>query len=267
MFHCSIWNNGIWNSPSMMNIIKSVGDDNILSLSIIEFKTRKGGSNMAKIKIDDDFQSYLVEGASFVGEPGIPMLMDTNDACIPKKLISFPKCKYSVDRKQYVHFYVYDYQFSKILTETKKYIELLRTFDGVITPDPSIIIGGPRCLQETNVYFNRAVGFFLQRKGITIIPNVRWGDPSTYSFCFLGIPKGSIVSISTLGAIKKNTFNCNCLRTYFKLGLDEMLKVINPKAVIVYGYMPKDIFGPYEIKYKFIRYPSQIELAHQKKEE
>lgn len=31
---------------------------------------------MFKHKIDDDFQSYLTEGATFVGEPGIPMMMD-----------------------------------------------------------------------------------------------------------------------------------------------------------------------------------------------
>lgn len=219
---------------------------------------------MSNIKIDDDFQAYLVEGATFVGEAGIPVLMDTDAVAIPSSLVSFPKSIHTADKHQFVHFYVFDNKFSKLLTQTKRYLELLRTFDGVITPDPSIIIGRSRCLQQTNIYFNRAIGFYFQRNGIPVIPNVRWGDESTYSFCFLGIPKGSIVSISTLGAIAKEKRTGNFLRECFKNGLRKMLEVINPRAIVVYGNMPSDIFGPYLSKYKFIRFPSDIEKAHSK---
>lgn len=213
---------------------------------------------MKKIKIDDDFQSYLVEGATFVGEAGIPMLMDTSDIETPKDLISFRFCKNEKDRHKFVHFYIYDKYFSSLLVETKKHLEVLRTFDGVITPDPTIMIGGPRCLQETNVYFSRAIGFYLQKNGIPVIPNVRWGDPSTYSFCFLGIPRNSIVAISTLGAIRRDSRDKNTKRNYFKRGLEAMLETINPRIIVVYGNMPKDIFGNFETTYKFVRFSSQI---------
>ena len=42
---------------------------------------------MRKTIFDDGFQSYLVEGARFVGDPGIPMLSNMNKVQIHKKLI------------------------------------------------------------------------------------------------------------------------------------------------------------------------------------
>lgn len=46
---------------------------------------------MRKTILDDGFHNYLVEGASFVGAPGIPSLMNLNNIQIPKSLIPFEK--------------------------------------------------------------------------------------------------------------------------------------------------------------------------------
>ncbi|MBR1454878.1 MAG: DUF4417 domain-containing protein [Lachnospiraceae bacterium] len=146
---------------------------------------------MYKNKIDDNFHNYLVEGAGLVGDAGIPMLMQAKNAQVPNGLIPYNKAKKLVLRNRYIHFYLFDKYFNSILTATKKNINLLKYYAGVITPDFSILIGQAKCLQETNTYFSRAVGFYLQKQGIPIIPNVRWGDKSTYDFCFLGIPKKS----------------------------------------------------------------------------
>lgn len=75
-----------------------------------------------------------------------------------------------------MHFYMHDKSFARMLCFTSRYIDLLRQFDGVITPDPSLLINQSKCLQETNTYMNRAVGFYLQKNGIPVIPNVRWSD-------------------------------------------------------------------------------------------
>lgn len=106
---------------------------------------------------------------------------------------------------------------------------------------------------------NRAVAYHLQKEGIPVIPNIRWGDETTYSFVFLGIPKNTIVAISTHGCIKKDSKNNNYLRKCFKKGLKEMLKQLEPKMVIVYGYMPNDIFEEFKKDTKFVRYPSEFE--------
>lgn len=219
---------------------------------------------MKKTIFDDGFQSYLTENASFDGRDGIPKLYDTNNAEIPQRLVSFNKAKSDLLKTGYVHFYTHDSQYGDFLANTKKYIPLLRQFDGVITPDPTIIIGKSRCLHATSTYMNRAIGFYLQTQGIPVIPNVRWGDPSTYEFCFLGVPKGSVVSIGTHGAIARDKSTNNLLRNYFKHGLKEMLIRLEPKDVIVYGYMPDDIFGDFKNKTRFHRFPSEFEQTHKK---
>lgn len=63
---------------------------------------------MAKIILDDGSYPYLTEGAAFVGEAGIPCLMNVNNVQIPKSLISFDKIKRTKDKYQFVHFYLHD---------------------------------------------------------------------------------------------------------------------------------------------------------------
>ena len=114
-----------------------------------------------------------------------------------------------------------------------------------------------RCLQESTVWFRQAVGHFAQTHGIPVIPNVRWGDESTFDFCFLGIPKHSIVSVSTHGFIDTHE-----LKAFFRNGLNRMIAELEPTDVLVHGYMQEEVFGGYENCTQFHRYPSEIETAH-----
>ncbi len=148
---------------------------------------------MRKTILDDGFNNYLVNGASFVGSPGIPSLMNLNNIQIPKSLIPFEKIKHTNNKRQYVHFYMHDRFFADILTSTKKYVDLFKEFDGIITPDCTMLIGQSPCLLQTNTYFNRAVGYYLQKQGIPVIPNIRWSDENSFEYCFLGVPQKSIV--------------------------------------------------------------------------
>ncbi len=194
-----------------------------------------------------------------VGDPGIPALMDLHNTQIPKGMLPFQKIGRCKDHRQYVHFYMHDREFSRVLTATKRYLNVLKLFDGVITPDCSMLIGQAPCLQQTNTYFNRAVGFYLQKNGIPVIPNIRWSDESSFSYCFLGVPKRTIVCVSTHGCIRSAE-----QRRMFRHGIGAMLEALQPTAVLVHGYMPEDIFGEYLKHIQFVRYPSQFELAHPK---
>lgn len=214
---------------------------------------------MSKTILDDGFQQYLTEDAILVGEPGIPMLMDLPNTQIPKGLVPFEKASKCTNHRQYVHFYMHDREFSRVLTATHRYLDMLKQFDGVITPDCTMLIRQAPCLQQTNTYFNRAVGFYLQRNGIPVIPNIRWSDESSFSYCLLGVPKKTIVCVSTHGCIRSSQQRC-----MFKQGLDAMLEELQPSAVLVHGYMPDDVFGEYLAQTTFVRYPSQFELTHPK---
>lgn len=214
---------------------------------------------MHKTKYDDGFQNHLTIGANLVGDPGIVELMDLHNTQVPKALLPFNKIKTAKDKRCYVHFYMHDKGWSSILTSTDKYIDLLKEFDGVISPDPTLLIGQAKCLQQTNTYLNHAVAFYLQKNGIPVIPNVRWSDEQSYEYCFLGVPKHSIVAISTHGCIKSEK-----QKEVFRKGLAAMLKDLEPKDVIVHGFMPECVFKEFESKTNFHRFPSEFEQTHHK---
>ncbi|MBR6365667.1 MAG: DUF4417 domain-containing protein [Lachnospiraceae bacterium] len=212
-----------------------------------------------KTIFDDGFQDHLTIDATFVGEPGIPMLMDLRNAQVPRDMIPFSMARKCPNKRQYIHFYMHDREFSRVLTATDQYLDLLKQYDGVITPDCTLMIGQSPCLQQANTYMNRAVGFYLQKNGIPVIPNIRWSDERSFDYCFLGVPKGSMVSVSTHGCITSREE-----RRMFKTGLEAMLDALQPKTVLVHGYMPDNIFGEYLNQVEFHRYASQFERTHRK---
>jgi hypothetical protein len=210
-------------------------------------------------KIDDDFYSFLTEGVPLVGDAEIPMLMDFHNTFVPKGLVAYEKIDSDLDFRKYVHFYVYDSKFKYLIATIKSDMKKFRLRDGVITPDYSLISNRSISILKMQTYFSRAVGCYLQKNGIPVIPNVRWCDERTYDFCFLGIPEGTIVSISTLGCIKTNYE-----KEYFIKGLAEMLNRLQPTDVIVYGGNPDCIFESFQDKTNFHFYPSLIEEVHSK---
>lgn len=214
---------------------------------------------MKKLIYDDDFNNFLVEGATFIGEAGIPVLQNMNNLQVPKELVPFTKSRKNIDRNKYVHFYVHDKYFKSILTHPEKYVVLFKTYDGIISPDPTMFIDNSKCLLETSTYMNRAIAFFFAKKGIPVIPNVRWTNEKSYEFCFLGIPKRYIVSVSTHGCCKSKQQKEN-----FKNGLSKMIEVLEPTDVIVHGCMPNSIFKEFEGLTKFHRFPSEFEMTHMK---
>lgn len=206
-----------------------------------------------KNRFDDGFQAYLTEKANFVGDIKMPEIIDMKNTSIPKELITYEKLKTSKTKRGYIHFYNHDKIFANFIADVRKYIPLLQEYDGVITPDCSLAIGQLDYLQMTNTYFNRAVGVYLQQNGIPIIPTVRWSDEESFRFCFNGLPKNSILAISTHGCIKSNE-----QKRIFRKGLLKMLELLTPTDVIVYGYMPDSIFGDLKDKTNFHNYQNHF---------
>ena len=208
---------------------------------------------MSKTIIDDGYSSYLVEGATFIGKYQIPSLPKHDEILIPKDMIPFDKRNVVKEKDLAIDFYMHDVTFRQILTSTSKYLDELSRFAAVISPDCSLYRDMPLCLQITNTYMNRAVGFYLQKHGVYVIPNVRWGDKRSFEFCFQGLPTNDIVCISTHGCIKgeENKY-------YFKLGLEEMLIVLKPQVVLVHGSVPDEVFSDFLSETKFVHYESYI---------
>ena len=210
----------------------------------------------------DVFNAFMLDGASF-DKNDIPVC-STNEIEIPEKLIAYDLTKSSNEFNSYVHFYIDDYKFDGkrgIWSDPDKALERLKKYKGIITPDFSTNIDFPDPLKRYNIFRMRAFGYYASKHGINVINNVRWSDKSTYDYCFAGIPKNSIVAIGTIGCIKEKK---NWI--LFQEGLDELVKRISPKIILVYGKAPDKFFKKYkDLGIIIHEYESQTSLAFAKR--
>lgn len=153
-----------------------------------------------------------------------------NDNYIPKKLIGFNYAKTSKEKNTGIHFYLDDYQFERIWNNPEEYVDILEEYDCILSPDFSLYLDMSYSMKIWNVFRSRLIGQYYQRQGIKVIPTLSWAEEETFEFCFDGIPKGSIISISTIG-VKRNSEAMNI----WKNGVDEMIKRIEPSAILIYG--------------------------------
>lgn len=151
------------------------------------------------------------------------------------RLIGFDRAKTGKDNhyNRAVHFFLYDYKFEDIWEKPQKYIETLKKYKAVLTPDFSMYIEMNPVMQLYNTFRNRWVGAYLASKGITVIPTVNWGLENTFDFCFNGIEKGSIVAVSTY--MYHEHGNHSDQKELFMKGYNEMLRRIEPELVICYS--------------------------------
>jgi len=186
----------------------------------------------------DVFKSELVKGAFLSSKHEFPIVRKTDFK--PESAIPFEKASKCTKHDQWVHFFTHDRQFQCIWNNPKQYLEMLKRFDGVITPDYSLYRDLPVAMQIWNTYRNRAIAYWLQSNGVNIVLNVRWGDERTYTFAFEGIEQGGTVAVSTNGCIRNKLD-----RYFFKKGLAKMVETIQPDTIVNYSYTPDDIFSQY----------------------
>lgn len=167
-----------------------------------------------------------------------------NNNYIPKDLIGFNYAKTSKNKSAGVHFYIDDYQFERIWNTPEKYLDVLTAYDCILSPDFSLYMDMPMPIKIWNIYRSRQIGAYYQSKGITVIPTISWAEADTFNFAFKGIPKGSIVSVSTVG-VKRNKEALQIWRD----GMDEMIRQIEPSAILIYGGKIDYDYGHIETHY------------------
>ena len=149
-----------------------------------------------------------------------------------------------------VHFFVDDYQFNRLWTNPDAYLEKLKRFQYVFTPDFSPYADFPKAVQVFNHFRKHWIGAYLQENGVRVIPTVTWSYQPSYDFCFDGEPKNSVVAIS-VGCMKSKR-NTQMLSD----GYNEMVKRLEPSCIIFYGMVPDECKGniirvkPFQNKFK-----------------
>lgn len=160
-------------------------------------------------------------------EYGIPAMDKVSTGDID---LSMPFLKYrEKNREGICHFFLDDYRFESVWNHPIKALKAVLTYKGALSPNFSVYLDWPIVICIWNTYRSRWCGRLWQEYGQTVIPSVSWGDKDTYDFCFLGIPKGAIVSISFFKT-KLNTSG-----GYFLKGYEELIKRVDPEKVLVYA--------------------------------
>lgn len=177
------------------------------------------------LQLDNDWQMPIIKKTEFV----------------PNDLIGFNYAKTSDQKESGIHCYIDDYQFERLWNTPEKYIEVLAKYSCFLSPDFSLYMDMPMPVKIWNIFRSRFIGAYYQNKGIEVIPTLSWAEPATFAFCFKGIEKGGVVSVSTIG-VKNDT---NALKIWHD-GMNEMIKQIEPSTIIVYG-------GKIDFDYKGIR--------------
>lgn len=188
----------------------------------------------------DIWNAWMLEGASFC-KYDIPFCPTTAQN-IPASIVTWRDAEAAYEKfkrkkfisNDFVCFYLDDYKFDGkggIWQNPRHALAVLKRFGGVITPDYSTYQDFPEALKIYATYRMRTIGWWLGSNGIAVINNVRWGTTETYSYSFEGIQKNSFVAIGTVGGSPRRA----CDKTRFEKGLNQMIKTLSPKAIIVYG--------------------------------
>ena len=185
---------------------------------------------------------------SFYGMPIMAPTQTTGD-----QMLRFMDWKEVSDPENYIaHFYYDDYKFISAWREPDKYLDRLKKFKAVVSPDFSLYTDFPRALQILSCYRRQWCGAFWQSQGIDVIPDVVWGDEKSFEYCFDGIPKGVTVAVSTVGVANDKQWN-DKESDMFRAGYNEMLKRLEPTTILFYGTMIEGCEG------NIIRIPSYYE--------
>lgn len=204
----------------------------------------------------DVWNAFLVAIAQYAGILEFPIIQPTYE--VPDRLVAFSKAVSSGNHEGWVHFYQDDWEFERLWRQPRRYLGILRRFDGVILPDFSVYRDMPLIVQLYNIYRSRAIGCWLQANGVRVICNVRWGDWRTYRLCCDGAPRRCTIAVGTLG-ILKDPEDSRC----FVEGLAVVVRRLQPMVIVVYGDAPDGIFGRYrDTGIKIIPFASDVARAH-----
>lgn len=169
-----------------------------------------------------------------VGEYDIPMIKPEEYHTV--NWIGFNKARAIQKREgKGVHFFLDDYHFIRLWKYPDRYINLLKSYDFVMSPDFSMYTDFPKALNIYNHYRKHWLGAYLQKQGVHVIPTISWSTPDSFDWCFDGEPRESTVAVSSVG--------CNSVIDDFINGYNKMVERLNPSTIIFYGKIPEQCTG------------------------
>ena len=147
-----------------------------------------------------------------------------------------------------VHFFLDDYQFQRLWNNPEKYIEKLKRYEVVLTPDFSPYGDMPMATQIFNHYRKHWVGALLQQHGVKVVPTIRASrDERSFEWYLDGEPKGGVVCISSMWTADEEA------KKYFMKEFNTMVETLKPEKIYVYGNEVEGLKGNIEYIQPFTR--------------
>ena len=176
---------------------------------------------------DEKFRELILRDAGYCdNDYGMPEIIKEEFNLDKIKLIGCHNIKKSdsAHKECGVHFYKWDDKLERFFKNPFKYIEILKQYKFMFTPDYSVYLCSNQNVQRFNIFKSRWVGNFFQRHGCVVYPGAGWGEKGTFSWCFAGLPYNGTFSISTLGTFTE-------YKKAFLDGYFELLKQKNPENI------------------------------------
>lgn len=180
----------------------------------------------------DILKERFIQGAELVGLYDFPKLDKINDFVDPELIpVVFHECvKCKKPRKAIAHFFCHDEKFERIWNNPDNYVDMLKNFKWVCSPDFTCYAGLPQAVRIYQTYKDRAIAYYLSQQGVNIIPTVGWNEPESFEWCFDGLPQHSLVAVSTNGIQGKQS------EEHYRIGFSEMVRRLEPTRVVCIGH-------------------------------
>lgn len=196
---------------------------------------------MSSAKLRQERDMLNLQKAMYIGEGEFrfPIVPRADDYPKDAEWITFNfvrGCK--EPEKHAVHFFMDDYQFERVWRRPDQYGRRLAQFQAVCSPDFSVYADFPKAVQVFNHYRRNWLAKFWSNMGVNIIPTVEWSLPDSYEYCFDGLPKNSVVAVSSKGCLSDKK-----VRALFMRGYGEMLRRLEPKTILFFGDIPLECEG------------------------
>lgn len=128
-----------------------------------------------------------------------------------------------------VHFFLHDYQFERVWKYPDRYINVLKKFAFVLSPQFSAYEDMPTATKIFNTYRNYWCARYWQDAGIKVIPSIAWGGDIDFDWCLDAIPMYSTIAISAVGDGRWGKY-----RTLLEF-YNKTLEILKPETVLLYG--------------------------------
>ena len=199
-------------------------------------------------------QKGIIEG---VGEFGIPRIEPVYDVEGVEAWVPFNAAKGVREPwKTGVHFFIDDHEFDRVWQKPERYLEMLRGFRAVMSPDFSPYSDFPKAIQVYNHYRKHWCGWWWQHHGVKVVPTITWSSPDTLEWALDGEPVGGVVAISSVGM-----FDTKEHRAWLVDGYWEMMEHLRPCRVLWKGKVPEE----FEVDVKsgmIVKLPEHAERLH-----